>query len=235
MPASRTGAIRIVQTVLGLALAGLLITAYADHEARQSIVRLAASEIGQAGRRVSRTYPPAFKTCPNIHAPDEFDILADALAAVEQLGTGIIERSLETLIVRFFSAVRLPMPDLSLGAGQIRPSTVEEALQGAAAFSESLANDRDRRQIALALLERCENHKFGVLVVKMLAKPLSLPPDRLRREHITRLAGDYNAQISSPTNEAAIANYLYRELTYQVFQELRFQRPRTGQVPPMRR
>jgi hypothetical protein len=69
-----------------------------------------------------------------------------------------------------------------------------------------------------------------MLVIKWLAARNAVAIDKLKRAGIVELAGHYNGQVSAPTGEAVIANYLYRELAYQVFQELRFRR-----VPRSRR
>lgn len=217
--------------VILLALTGSIVVALIDHEERQSIVRLAATDIQAAAGKLAQLHPATFKTCPTSSPPGDLDLLADALAAVEQLGTSSFERAFEEAVVRLVSFTGSPAPDFSLGPGQIRPSTAQAAVRSASAPGTVEAMAPSRQHIAFDLLSDCASHELGVLVLKMLLRTQAATEEQLSRKTIMLLAGEYNAQTTSLTSEAAIANYLYRELTYQVFQEYKF-RLRRASVSP---
>ncbi|KUO63157.1 MAG: hypothetical protein APF80_14020 [Alphaproteobacteria bacterium BRH_c36] len=222
MPARAAWLKRAALVVILLALTGCVTLAYIDHDGRQSIIRLAATDIRAAASLLAQAHPAAPGTCTNSRQWSDLDLLADALAAVEQLGTSRFEHALETLLVRIASFIGWPAPDFSMGPSQIRPSTAEAALRSAGAAGAPAYPFPGRQQIARDLLCDCASHELGVLVLRMLLRKHPGSEAELSRETIMRLAGEYNAQVTSPTAEAAIANYLYRELTYQVFQELKF-------------
>jgi len=214
-----------VRSAWALALMGLfgLTAAYVDHAERESVISLAATDIQAAASQLAKNHRFTPADCGIDLPPGDFDLLAAALAAVEQLATGRVEIAAEAAIVRLAIVTGLGAPDFSLGPGQIRPSTVEAALLSAD-NSLSIGNRaHSRQQIAHDLLQDCKGHQLSVLVLTSLSKPKKAETNALNREDIMRIAGAYNAQLTTPSHEAALAHYLYRELTYQVFLELKFQ------------
>jgi len=219
MPVSTVRGKRVCQAVIALALGGLLAATYVEHEERQSVIRLAADDIQAAAKRLAKKYPFPPADCDLKHSPTDLDLLAQALVAVEQLATSRFETVIEQASVRIAVLIGLTVPDFSLGPGQISPSTVEAALQRGGNSSDTQKSGPDRQQIAYDLLQICQSHQLGVAVLKSLSELGTSP---LNRDEIMRIAGAYNAQLTTPSREAALANYLYRELTYPVFQELKF-------------
>ncbi|MGE0628002.1 MAG: hypothetical protein AB7O43_09285 [Hyphomicrobiaceae bacterium] len=211
-------------------LLGLLAALYGfGFDERQDVVRLAAKDIRAAGKELAARHRASRARCQAVRASDEFDALADAVIAVEMLGTGPVQRWLEGVLVRGAVLSGLPVWDLSVGPAQIRVSTAVAAAGWAA--SERLASagqgEPDRNRIALELLSSCGARAWAGRVLMMLASQLQAGPASLDRDAVLRLAAAFNGQETVPDKEAAIAHYVYRELVYQVFQEIRFRR-RTG-------
>lgn len=206
-----------------LALAALATLAYVDHEERQSIVGLVAKDVPAAAGRLAQRYPMPPKSCSIARPLDDHDLLAGALAAVESLNTGFLERNIEEVLVRLAVFARLPVPDFSIGPGQIRPSTAKAAIRDGKAGGLSPGDLGSAQQaIALQLLDPCSALDWAARILKGYEPAPAAPTGRLNREAVMDLAGKYNSQMMAATNEAVVANYLYRELIYQVFQEYKF-------------
>ncbi|MBU2583137.1 MAG: hypothetical protein KJ622_15620 [Alphaproteobacteria bacterium] len=209
--------------MLLLAAIATAIVGLFDHEERQSIAQLAGKDVPAAAGRLARKYPLRPENCPDAWQLDEYHLLAGALAAVERLNTSIIEHAVEAAVVRAAVLAGLPVPDFSIGPGQIRPSTAAAAVRKiGSAEPEATQLATGRPQIALELLSECASLDWGVAVLKMLSPPRLAAAGEFSREAVMDLAGKYNSQFTAASNEAVVANYLYRELTYQVFQEYKF-------------
>lgn len=217
--------------VLTLMLALVAVRYALDAGERQDVIRLAATDLRLAGERLAADSLASRAQCHVARAEDDFDTLADAVIAVESIGTDPLQRWLEEMLVRGAALSGFPAWDLSVGPAQIRISTAVAA-GGWAAVGEHWV-ESDRNQIALDLLSDCGARKWGKHVLLMLASQRQARQTALERDAIMRLAAEFNGQETVPDHEAAIAHYIYRELVYHVFQELRFRR-QTGAVARVR-
>lgn len=235
---------RLTAAIL-LVLAALTAFAYIEHENRQSIIRLSATNIQASAGRLAERYPIPVSQCRINEPLDDFNLLAGAVASVEQIATSSLERLFEYGIVHLAALTGLATPDFSLGAGQVRPTTAIAALEYEAhAGGNSQRKKISQDDIALDLLSRCRNHELTVLVLHKIADGLIEAEKvgkarsgaqllrKFNRQFVMQIAAEYNAQVASLSPEAAIANYIYRELVYQVFQEFRFRFDRAPASEP---
>ena len=152
--------------------------------------------------------------------------LMAAIQLVERQSRTAGRRLAEDTIVRGALALGLPVPDFSLGDGQVRVST---ALEAAKVIAPDLAAG-GASGIAARLLEPCANRDIGVVVLKWLDSeggPHSA--QYMAHDDIVRLAKAYNGQSPSGRPDAALANAFYAEVVYQLYMSLAFEDARRGQ------
>jgi hypothetical protein len=152
--------------------------------------------------------------------------LAKALIAVEKVATSRLERWLEEVVVRSAVAVHVAPPDWSIGPAQIRISTALAAARETDAPATSFATVITHKVpfSVTDLLSACGAQRHAISVIRWIAARNNVGLLQLGRASIIEIASRFNGQVTVPTDEAAIANHIYREFVYQVFQELRFRR-----------
>ena len=151
--------------------------------------------------------------------PDDLDILMHAITIVERFAVSGIKWLVEGAIVRGLTGLRLPAPDWSIGEAQIRISTGESAVR--ALGSPPRGEEFDRGALALRLLDRCENHRIGVLALRHMARDQDLDVGRLNRATILTLAAIYNGQRPSVGLRERAAKQMYQEVVYHLFHAIR--------------
>lgn len=153
----------------------------------------------------------------------DLERLASAIEVAEGFFKTRSERLVEDVLVRATVALGLPIPDLSIGEGQIRISTAQRA-----ALALTPADSLDSRpQIALKLLDQCQNHAYAMLVLRWLADKRDMNLAALRRSDVVTLAADYNGQrVRVPEAAAPSAQTLsaatYNLLVYHLFYDIAF-------------
>ncbi len=218
---NRVGWGRRTVVIIGLLAVAIMAAHLVDVAERQSTFRLVAADPPAAARRLVALYAPARADCPDHAASRDLVLLARALIAVERFSTSRIERWSEALLVRGFRVLGMWPLDLSIGPGQIRTSTVRKAAAWESGPQLRAAISVDT--IARELLTTCGAERWAVRVLAWHAADEQLNRQELSQDALHRLAARFNGQQPSASGEAAVAHYLYRELVYHVFQELRFQ------------
>ena len=205
---------------IGAILAGVAVL---DLERRQKLIRLVGADLRAASERLSAQVAIDLGHCPALSSRAEIGNLADAFIAVESLAASLPERTFEALLVDAarFAGVRLP--DISIGPGQVRISTAMAAARRVALQQRELQGLTEQ-EVAELLLSRCGSRRLVALVLEMKMDKHAVPAVPLDRKSIGALASSYNGQETTSDDEAAMANLLYRELVYHVFQDLRFRR-----------
>ncbi|MBU2532295.1 MAG: hypothetical protein KKB37_06115 [Alphaproteobacteria bacterium] len=222
MPADRSyRLVRLPFVVIALAFGALAVFHVIDVDERQRIIQLAATDVRAAGRRITANALKA-PACEPARQGDDLSRLAEAVTIVETFASPRLERALEFLLVRTALLLWLPPPDFSIGPAQIRPSRAFEAARTGNAPSAASDSDKSAAAIAVDLLDRCSARRWARLVLRAYASASDARPGPLGRDEVVRLAAAYNGQRTTADDEAAVANYLYRELVYQVWQDLRF-------------
>lgn len=202
-------------------LIALAVASGLDLAKRQSIIRLAYTDPALSADRLVPHLNLQRHDCPINRSLEDLDTFVEALISVEMLGTGRPQRELESLLVRGAILMGLPPPDLSIGPAQIRISTAT-----AAATDQLQEEIQPTAGIALQLLSACGARSWARLILKKAASEKNIVTQPLRRADIDLLAGHFNGQKTYSNTESAIANYMYRELVYQVYQAIKFHAPR---------
>jgi hypothetical protein len=151
-------------------------------------------------------------------AADEFDILARAIVAVEELARTRLEQVLEAGAVKLFFAFGARAPDLSIGPGQIRVSTMKRALRSISISGEGMPPEQE---IANGLFDQCGALSAAKFIIEKDIGAHLENDGLLSRAEVLRIAKLWNGQSNRSAGEAAIANLRYRELVYQTFLAMR--------------
>ncbi len=207
--------------VVGMVLGGAVIV---DLEEREKFSRLVASNLHAASEQLSLNAEAAVAPCRVLmHGGDDITALADAFLAVESLSTGIVERKVEGWLVRLGHLTGLASPDFSIGPGQVRLSTAAAALHWGTAHNWPVS-PLSKRELSEQLLSVCGSRLMIRLILEMLIQKDEKSTTPLDRRSIASLARLYNGQATTSGDEGTVANHIYRELIYHVFQDLRFRR-----------
>jgi hypothetical protein len=181
-----------------------------------------------------------------VGADQELALLMLAISTVERHARGAAARTLEELIVRAAAQLGLEPPDLSIGDGQIRASTVVRSLErhGELQGGGRSASRADRSRIAVRLLDPCDNHLLGVEILRWLASRQGIGVVApLPRDAVLALAASYNGQGPARDPADLLSKAMYRETVFHLYHELRFERlqepsphglPRIGAHPQTR-
>lgn len=212
----------VLWIVAGVCIA-LAVAVVLDLERRQKLARLVGADMHAASEQLSARVASNVRRCGPAASRADIGNLSDAFIAVESLGAGWVERIVEAWLVRAGRLTGLALPDISIGPGQVRISTAVAAAQWAAAHHRDLLR-LSKQEVMERLLSVCGSRRLVVRVLEMLIDKGGLGDGSLDRQSIARLARLYNGQETIDGNEAAIANHLYRELVYHVYQSLRFRR-----------
>jgi hypothetical protein len=208
--------------VAGMCIA-LAVAVVLDLERRQKLARLVGADMHAASEQLSARVVSDVRRCGPAASRADIGNLSDAFIAVESLGAGWLERTVEAWLVRAGRLTGLAPPDISIGPGQVRISTAVAAAQWAAVHHRDLLR-LSKQEVMERLLSVCGSRRLVVRVLEMLIDKGGLGDGSLDRQLIARLARLYNGQETIDGNESAIANHLYRELVYHVYQSLRFRR-----------
>ena len=134
--------------------------------------------------------------------------LLDALEIVESFANTSVARGMERLVYQAYRTLGRRPPDLTYGQLQIRYSKFEIYR---VADSDDIFDECAARRAARRLLE---------------AEASMAADGELDRQAVLRVAGRFNGQIRAGNSVAArmLANAVYNEIVYHVFQEARFAR-----------
>lgn len=146
--------------------------------------------------------------------------LARAFVTLESFATTDLERIVERLVVRFLYSLGLPVPDMSLGEGQVKVSTV---------ISETLdqfgdLNPPPSGAIAMRLLEPCPNFEAAVSLVRALSRDAGASKgEAFSRAEVYEIAAGYNGQGKGAGLFGALSHTAYNELVFELYQIYRFE------------
>jgi hypothetical protein len=134
--------------------------------------------------------------------------LLDALEIVESFANTSVARGMERLVYQAYRALGRRPPDLSYGLLQIRYRKFEIYRTS---DSDDIFDECAARRVARRLL---------------VAEAGMAMDGELDRQSVLRIAGRHNGQMRARESAAAraLANAVYNEIVYHVFQEARFAR-----------
>ncbi len=206
-------AILVIVAIGGMA--AFLAVMSLEYSVRQGrIYALAGRDPALAAKRLLETFPPDGAVCAAENISRDSAALLSALEAVEGFATSPVERTAETVIATATRFLRFEPPDLSYGPLQIRPSSVLRATNASPRIA--------------TLLDRCAARATARQVIER-EFDLSLGSGAsLTRSEVFAIAALHNGQRHAERSvEHKLANHVYREIVYHLFQELRFSvRPR---------
>ncbi|MGF1619007.1 MAG: hypothetical protein ACFCUR_00155 [Rhodomicrobiaceae bacterium] len=207
---------------IALAVAGVLVMAFlADQTMQRSriddFVKLMDRDPVAAAGQLAAS---ADRDCRRGTADAEIFSLARALFAVETLARSRSEAIAERAITRTFLAFGGTGPDLSVGEGQVRISTLRKALAAIPASERPAGGDF--HDAVRALFERCRALDLAVLIIRHHVNVRPAGDALLPRGEILRVARFWNGQTQPQSREAFIAARRYQELVYHTFMALRF-------------
>ncbi len=200
--------------MLAVAAAGgvaVLVAAMSlEYRIRQDrVYALAGRDPAAAAKRLLETFPPDGTVCAADDAGRDGAAMFTALEAVEGFAASPVERAVEMAIAFAARILRFEAPDLSYGPLQIRPSTVLKATN----LSPPVTALLDRcaaRATARQVIERKLNLSLGAGV-------------SLARPEVLAIAAFHNGQRHAERDAGhKLANRVYREIVYHLFQQLRF-------------
>ena len=180
-------------------------------------------------RMLLNTAPPVAGVCANAGdaPPTDYDRLMAAISVAESFAHSRVDKLAEDTVVRLAVLVGAPVPDLSIGAGEIRISTAQRALLASREPEWAAAQG----ELALWLLEPCRNHRIGVRVLKWIAGQQGLAGRPLDHATIVALAAAYNGQAIARDPAHLLANATYNEVVYTLYYDLAFRELAAGQPP----
>lgn len=166
--------------------------------------------------------------CPAIPVAAEDRLVAQALVAVERFATSSLERTVEEGVARALLALKLPVPDLSLGDGQIKLSTVQSLKVGEGSRARPLYEQAGDARIVEDLLDPCRNQMVSALLVESYRNGQALSPTGYGRADLLKVAALYNGQKDNSALKARLSNTVYNELVYELYLLYRFEALATG-------
>ena len=207
------GAVKRVAILAVVAMAGMvafLAVMSLEYRVRQGrIYALAGRDPAMAAKRLLETFPPDGAACAAETVSRDGAALLTALEAVEGFATSPAERTAEAAVVLSAGFLRFEPPDLSYGPLQIRPSSVLLATNASPPIT--------------TLLDRCAARATARQVIeRKLDRSLGFGAS-LTRSEVLAIAALHNGQRHAERDaEQKLANRVYREIVYHLFQELRF-------------
>lgn len=167
--------------------------------------------------------PPPSCTCAadGSRAERNATRLMQAITIAETHATLMIERAVETAVVWTAAALGLKPPDLSIGPGQIKPSTALAALGN----TQIPVAAEPPASLARRLLDTCGNLNIGARVILWIAATTGISLEEPGAWEIQTIARYYNGgddALAASQADRALALQLYGELVYQLYQELTF-------------
>ena len=152
--------------------------------------------------------------------PVDLVLLAKSLRLVEKFAVPKYRIWIENSLVNLALMLGLPIPDFSIGEGQVRISSVIKTLENPEVYSQK--SNLLRNHIASSLLNRCSNFRYSLDIISDFLEKNGIDGQRLSRSIILRVARNYNGQQNVKDAEAEVSNLVYRELVYNVYHYLRF-------------
>jgi hypothetical protein len=181
-----------------------------EYRIRQDrIYSLAAHNPATAARRLLELFPPDSTVCAAENLSRDGAAILTALEAVESFSTSPAERTAETLVAFSAGLLSVEPPDMSYGPLQIRPSSVNRATNVSPEIT-SLMDTCAARSITRQVIERKLNLSLGLGA-------------SLTRSQVLAIAALHNGQRHLERNaEHKLANRVYLEIVYHLFQQVRF-------------
>ncbi len=201
-------AILVIVAIGGMA--AFLAVMSLEYRVRQGrIYALAGRDPALAAKRLVETFPPDGAVCAAENVSRDGAAILSALETVEGFATSPAERAAETVIATATRFLRFEPPDLSYGPLQIRPSSVRLATNASPPIT--------------TLLDRCVARATARQVIeRKLDRSLGFGAS-LTRSEVLAIAALHNGQRHAERDaEQKLANRVYREIVYHLFQELRF-------------
>ena len=175
---------------------------------RQQVIAASHGDPQVLARRLLAGAKPA-PHCGADHATD-LDRLMSAIVIVEDFAHSRAWKLAEATLVGALSLAGAPIPDLTLGDGEIRPSTARRAGAG------------EGPALPLRLLDPCANRQIGVAVLAWIAREHGLADRPLDHAAIVAIAAAYNGQGAPHEPAQLIANATYDEVVYDLYYGLAF-------------
>jgi len=160
------------------------------------------------------------RDCRGAPQADEFERLARSLFTVESIAASWSERSFETTLTKAALALDMPVPDMSIGPGQIKPSTLKKALPDIARKAEWAGEPFSG--LAGHLLEDCTALPIAAAIIQHHFKALPDEDGLLGRKEVMRIAELWNGQEKTLMPAGLVANARYKRLVYLIVLNLRF-------------
>jgi len=217
----RSAAKRCRRVLLALAV-GVLICHFVDVVRRDQALARSGGDMALYARLLLRdAEPPPSCTCAadGSRAERNATRLMQAIIIAERHATPTLERAVETAVVWTAAALGLKPPDLSIGPGQIKPSTA------LAALGDTQETDELPASLAERLLDACGNLNTGARVILWIAATTGISLEEPGAREIQTIALYYNGgddALDASQADRALALQLYGELVYQIYQELTF-------------
>lgn len=157
--------------------------------------------------------------------PSDLALLARALIVVERFATSDLERLGERYAVFGLTSVGLSAPDFSLGVGQIKVSSLKEALNSGYVIDIGRAEDLsdNSNELARQLFDPCIAHMAAELLVAKFVQLQRRGSKNFVRDDIVSIAAAYNGQSRESSLEGALSGAIYNELVYQIFLMYKFE------------
>jgi hypothetical protein len=204
------GSMTVVAIVVVGGMAVFLGAISLEYRIRQDrIYSLAAHDPATAARRLLELFPPDGTVCAAENLSRDGAAILTALEAVEGFSTSPAERTAETVVAFSARLLSVEPPNLSYGPLQIRPSAVRRATNVSPKIN-SLMDACAARSIARQIIERKLNLSLGL-------------ETSLTRSQVLAIAALHNGQRPPERNaEHKLANRVYLEIVYHLFQQVRF-------------
>ncbi len=150
----------------------------------------------------------------------ELTALMSAIATVEAYARPWPERMIKDQLALSLVALRLPVPDWSLGSGEIRLSTAEKATR---AFGSNQMKPEDHRgNLVRLLVNSCSNFAIGKQVLRYIAATRGVDLARLNQTSISVIAADYNGQKTMGSLPEQASKLFYKDAVYHLFYSFLF-------------
>ncbi|MFA5955121.1 hypothetical protein [Hyphomicrobium sp.] len=169
---------------------------------------------------LSSGYQP--RPCNSAAEPHDRELTAlmSAIATVEAYARPWPERMIKDQLALSLVALRLPVPDWSLGSGEIRLSTAEKATR--AFGSNDVKPEEHRGNLVRLLVNSCSNFAIGKQVLRYIAATRGVDLARLNQASISAIAADYNGQKTVGSLPEQASKLFYKDAVYHLFYSFLF-------------
>lgn len=216
---------RYFLSLITVALVCLGIIHLNEKAAISGVFSTSHGDMKKAAMLIHKSWEEQQQDCPFKNPQSKFSHLTSALLALEHFATSKLERTTESLLIKTLLFMGLPLPDLSLGDGQIKATSVRKVLS-----SQGTIKDRDA--IAKALLQPCKNRHMAELIMRHSVGPRESEKKTFDRKAILKVAAHYNGQNPKSAAMARLSHAVYNELVYHLYHIFRFDSLMAPQAQP---